>query len=78
MKVGKIEFHENNLPGVFQPFPNPEPMMMVPVSAMIEKSSLRDQMAMAALTGMLAREQMDTNLASMLAYQVADAMMRAR
>jgi hypothetical protein len=43
-----------------------------------DKPDVRDQLAMAALTGMLSRHDMDEELAATRAYKYADAMMGVR
>ena len=81
MEVGKIEFQENNLPGVFQPkeFGPPAPPLLPMFGA-----SLRDQIAMAALIGIMSNHKVDifvtgaVDKISIDAYKTADAMLAAR
>ena len=60
-----------------------EPLTCVPLSVLTERTSLRDQMAMAALTGLLctlasSRPDFDKNMFCNVAYQYADAMLEER
>lgn len=80
-EVGEIGFHENNLPGVFKQY-DPFPVLVtVPLDTLTEKISLRDQMAMAALQGILARDEPPYDPKSEISeqcYFYADAMLKAR
>jgi hypothetical protein len=58
-----------------------EPLVAVAVSELLGKATLRDQMAMAALTGLLSGNgwaQLDHEFMASEAYKQADAMMKAR
>lgn len=78
--MGKIDLSENNSVREFREFPPAETLVMVPLNSILEKTSLRDQMAMSVISGMMGSRAVYNCYKDMAqtAYEMADAMLRAR
>ncbi len=79
-KVGKIHFHETLPRENLWELPNQEALVMVPLNAITDKTSLRDQIAIAALQGLLSHPVSSSMypIVASQAYELADAMLKAR